>query len=29
MLNRFLHHSITFNIKGESYRMKEKKKTGI
>ncbi|MGG4268108.1 AAA family ATPase, partial [Peribacillus simplex] len=24
-----LHHSVTFNIKGESYRLKEKKKAGI
>lgn len=24
-----LHHSITLNIKGESYRLKEKRKTGV
>ncbi|MDZ4588752.1 ATP-binding protein (plasmid) [Bacillus cereus] len=29
MLNRLLQHSITYNIKGESYRMKEKKKADI
>ena len=29
ILDRLLHHSVTFNIKGESYRMKEKKKAGI
>lgn len=26
ILDRLLHHSISFNIKGESYRLKEKKK---
>ncbi|WP_455906807.1 ATP-binding protein [Peribacillus butanolivorans] len=29
ILDRLLHHSVTFNIKGESYRLKEKKKAGI
>ncbi|MEK3888429.1 IS21-like element helper ATPase IstB [Bacillus sp. FSL K6-3431] len=29
VLDRLLHHSVTFNIKGDSYRMKEKKKAGI
>ncbi|WP_420976306.1 IS21-like element helper ATPase IstB [Bacillus vallismortis] len=29
ILDRLLHHSVTFNIKGDSYRMKEKKKAGI
>lgn len=27
--DRLLYHSVTFNIKGDSYRMKEKKKAGI
>ncbi|MGF7047014.1 hypothetical protein J2T13_001516, partial [Paenibacillus sp. DS2015] len=26
---RLLHHSVTINIKGESYRIKEKKKAGF
>ncbi|TRY20759.1 AAA family ATPase, partial [Brevibacillus sp. LEMMJ03] len=26
---RLLHHSHTINIKGESYRIKEKKKAGF
>ncbi|WP_423748913.1 ATP-binding protein [Caldibacillus debilis] len=26
MLDRLLHHAITFNIKGASYRLREKKK---
>nr|WP_317259402.1 ATP-binding protein [Paenibacillus sp. WQ 127069] len=29
ILDRLLHHSITINIKGESYRIKEKKKAGL
>ncbi|OLN21291.1 AAA family ATPase [Domibacillus antri] len=29
ILDRLLHHSVTFNIKGDSYRMKDKKKAGI
>jgi DNA replication protein DnaC len=29
VLDRVLHHSITINIKGESYRLKEKVKDGI
>ena len=29
ILDRLLHHSITINIKGESYRLKEKKKAGF
>jgi len=29
ILDRILHHSITINIKGESYRLKEKLKAGI
>lgn len=29
ILDRLLHHSTTVNIKGESYRLKEKKKAGI
>jgi DNA replication protein DnaC len=29
ILDRLLHHSSTFNIKGESYRIKEKKKAGF
>lgn len=28
-LDRLLHHSVTFNIKGDSFRMEEKKKAGI
>ncbi|NGP45230.1 ATP-binding protein, partial [Bacillaceae bacterium SIJ1] len=26
ILDRLLHHSVTFSIKGDSYRMEEKKK---
>ncbi|WP_374704044.1 ATP-binding protein [Salimicrobium jeotgali] len=26
---RVVHHSTTFNIKGDSYRLREKKKAGI
>jgi len=29
ILDRILHHSITLNIKGESYRLKTRKKTGL
>jgi DNA replication protein DnaC len=29
ILDRLLHHSNTINIKGESYRVKEKKKAGF
>ncbi|WP_088103053.1 IS21-like element helper ATPase IstB [Halalkalibacter urbisdiaboli] len=29
VLDRLLHHSTTFNMKGESYRLKEKQKAGI
>lgn len=29
ILDRLLHHSHTINIKGESYRVKEKKKAGF
>lgn len=29
MLDRLLHHSITINIKGESYRLREKLKAGL
>ena len=29
ILDRLLHHSITVNIKGESYRLKEKKRAGL
>ncbi|HBN27897.1 MAG TPA: AAA family ATPase, partial [Clostridiaceae bacterium] len=29
VLDRILHHSTTINIKGESYRLKERKKHGI
>lgn len=29
ILDRLLHHSTTVNIKGESYRLKEKKKAGM
>jgi DNA replication protein DnaC len=28
ILDRLLHHSTTINIKGESYRLKDKKKAG-
>ena len=27
--DRLLHHSTTLNIKGESYRLKEKRKAGV
>lgn len=29
MLDRLLHHSTTINIKGESYRLREKRKAGL
>ena len=29
ILDRLLHHATTLNIKGESYRLKEKKRSGI
>lgn len=29
ILDRILHHSITVNIRGESYRLKEKKRAGL
>lgn len=29
VLDRILHHCTTINIKGESYRLKERKKQGI
>ncbi|CAH23110.1 transposase [Yersinia pseudotuberculosis] len=29
ILDRLLHHSTTLNIKGESYRLKEKRKSGV
>lgn len=29
ILDRLLHHSITVNIRGESYRLKEKKRAGL
>ena len=29
LLDRLLHHSLTINIKGESYRLKEKKRAGL
>lgn len=29
ILDRLLHHSVTFSIKGDSYRMEEKKKAGV
>lgn len=29
ILDRLLHHSTTINIKGESYRLKEKRKAGV
>ena len=29
ILDRLLHHSTTVNIKGESYRLKDKRKAGI
>ena len=29
ILDRLLHHSTIVNIKGESYRLKEKRKAGL
>jgi DNA replication protein DnaC len=29
ILDRLLHHSVTINIKDESYRLKEKQKAGV
>jgi IstB-like ATP binding protein len=29
VLDRLLHHSHTINIKGDSYRLKEKRKAGL
>ena len=29
ILDRLLHHSHTLNIKGESYRLKDKRKAGV
>lgn len=29
VLDRLLHHSTTFNIKGNSYRLREKQKEGV
>ncbi len=29
ILDRLLHHAITMNIRGNSYRLKEKLKTGL
>ncbi|MEW8302304.1 MAG: ATP-binding protein, partial [Candidatus Thiodiazotropha sp.] len=29
LLDRLLHHATTLNIKGESYRLKEKRKAGL
>jgi DNA replication protein DnaC len=29
ILDRVLHHSVTVNIKGESYRLKKKRKAGL
>jgi DNA replication protein DnaC len=29
ILDRLLHHSVTINIRGESYRLKDKRKAGI
>jgi DNA replication protein DnaC len=29
ILDRLLHHSTTINTKGESYRLKDKKKAGV
>lgn len=29
ILDRVLHHCVTINIKGESYRLKEKRKAGL
>lgn len=29
ILDRLLHHSVTINIKGKSFRLKDKKKAGV
>jgi DNA replication protein DnaC len=29
ILDRLLHHSVVINIKGESYRLREKQKAGL
>jgi hypothetical protein len=29
ILDRLLHHSTTINIKGESYRLKDKRRAGL
>ena len=29
ILNRLLHHATTINIKGDSYRLREKRKAGL
>src|ERR1700748_3893580 len=29
ILDRLLHHSVTVNIRGESYRLKERRKAGL
>ena len=29
ILDRILHHAITLNIRGQSYRLKDKLKTGL
>ena len=29
MLDRLLHHATTLNVKGESYRLKEKRRAGL
>ena len=29
ILDRLLHHATTLNVKGESYRLKEKRKAGL
>jgi len=29
ILDRLLHHSVTINIRGDSYRLRERKKAGL
>lgn len=29
ILNRLLHHSVTVNIRGESYRLRQRRKAGL
>ncbi len=29
ILDRLLHHSVTINIRGESYRLKDKRRAGL